>query len=77
MLKASALQGQVSFAFDITVPALNMIVSGIFAHVELAHVKPMGEKIFFVNFGGAPKARLWRDRHVTLTRPRFNILAFL
>ena len=45
MLKASALLGHVSFAFDITVPALNMIVSGIFDHVELAHVKPMEEKI--------------------------------
>ena len=77
MLKASTLLGHVSFAFNITVQALNMIASGILAHVELAHVKPMGEKIFFVNFGGAPKARLRRDRHVTLTRPRFNILAFL
>ena len=58
-------------------PEQTYVKSGIFAHVELTHVEPMGEKIFFVNFGDAPKAHFWRDRHVTLTRPRFNVLAFI
>ena len=53
-----------------------MIESGIFAHAQLAHVEPMVGKKILVNFGVAPKARLWRDRHVTLTRPKFNVLAF-
>ena len=58
-------------------PQQTYVKSGIFAHVELTHVEPMREKIFFVNYGDAPKAHFWRDRHVTLTRPRFNVLAFI
>ena len=38
-----------------------MIESGIFAHAQLAHVEPMGEILFLVNFEVAPKARFWRD----------------
>ena len=36
------LQG---LTLNVTVPAVNIFEFGIFAQVELSHVKPMGEKI--------------------------------
>ena len=37
----------------------------------------MGVKIIFVDFGAAPKARLWRDCHVTPKRHICDILAVI
>ena len=37
----------------------------------------MGVKIFFVDFGVAPKARLWRDCHVTPKRHICDVLAII
>ena len=46
--------------------------SCIFAHVQL-----LRSKIFFVDFDVAPKARFWRDCHVTPKRHICDVLAVI
>ena len=53
-------------------PTGSMSKSCIFAHVQLFR-----SKIFFVDLGVAPKARFWRDCHVTPKRHICDVLAVI